>query len=130
MPIPFVNGRIVRTLTFKTPAKEDLLLELTDEEGGTIIFRTAGRNPVRWSITLQDLFTSLSATTMDETPAPAGKVALKLQKGGACGMISLEELEQDLSIAHPDDVPDHAKFIKYVYALMREREKRKNKTTD
>lgn len=124
--IPPINGKLVRTLPFKSAAGEELLFELTPEDDGTITFRTTGRKPLRMKALLRDVLASAEATEPDEAPPAPGGVAKKLLRGSkCCDTLSLPDLEHELSIAHPDDVPDHAKFLKYVYSVMRARAARK-----
>lgn len=129
--IPPINGKLVRTLPFKSTAGEELLFELTPDDDGTITFRTTGRKPLRMKVLLRDVLASLEAPEPDaeEAPPAPGGVAKKLLRGSkCCDTISLIDLEHELSIAHPDDTPDVAKFLKFVYAVMRARAARKEET--
>lgn len=126
--IPPINGKLVRTLPFKSAGGEELLFELTPEDDGTITFRTTGRKPRRMKALLRDVLASVEAPAHDdaETAPEPGGVAKKLLRGSkCCDTISLIDLEHELSIAHPDDTPDVAKFLKYVYSVMRARAARK-----
>lgn len=127
--IPPINGKLVRTLTFTAPGDEPLLFTLTPDDGGTIEFRTTGRKPTRWATTLPVVFAGLLAAqapeAQDEPEAAPGGVAKRLLRGCKFGdTVSLTDLEHELSVAHPDDVPRHAEFLRYVYSVMRERARR------